>query len=597
MDTVETDPDTWVATDIALAWADAFADALIARDPTGADLFLEDGWWRDILATSWDFSTARERDRIAGRIASPARPSFLRFRIADAIAPRTEDFGPEGEGILAFVSFETSVGSGRGVLRLREESPGRWKAWTLLTALEDVTGHEQARGPLRPHRAPGIRPSSRENWRDLRARAEDFADTEPDVLIVGGGQGALMVAAHLGFWGVGTLVVERNPRIGDNWRNRYRSLVLHDAIWADHLPGLPFPDSWPVYMPKDKLGDWLEFYASAMELNVWTSSSLEESTYDDATGRWTVRIRRGDGSIRELHPRHVVMATGIHGLPKLPDVPGLDEYTGTLVHSSAYTGDEELAGTRALIVGAGNSAHDVAQDLHRRGIAVTMIQRSSTYVISQKTNFDLTIGRLYREDGLPLEDADLLGASFPYSLALERAVGLTQEMARRDRAMLDGLARAGYAHDLGIEGGGGLSKILHGPGGYYIDVGCAQLIIDGEIGITHTGVARFTEDGVEFVDGTREAYDLIVLATGYTTMHDAAGELLGTGVADRCDPVWGLDQEGEIRGIWRPTGHPGLWFMGGPLYIARFHSRFLALQLHADILGLRQGSGVDPQAR
>jgi putative flavoprotein involved in K+ transport len=245
-----------------------------------------------------------------------------------------------------------------------------------------------------------------------------------------------------------------------------------------------------------------------------------------------------------------------------------------------------VGGNRAVIIGAGNSAHDVAQDLHRRGFDVTMVQRSSTYVISQQTNFDLTIGRLYHEGGMPTDDADLLGASFPYHLSLQRAVALTNEMASRDRDMLDGLERAGYTYDLGIGGAGGLSKILHGPGGYYIDVGCARLIADGEIAVTHAGVERFTADGVQFDDGSRGDYDLVVFATGYTTMRDTARSILGDEAADRCAPVWGLDEEGEIRGIWRPTGHPGLWFMGGPLYIARFHSRFLALQLHADVLGI-----------
>lgn len=573
---------------IAESWARDFELAASAGQVGAADaLFVGGGWWRDILSTGWDFRTAEGEGQLREMLSAAGSAGYRTVRVAEAPAPTLDNLGRDGHCILAMLEVETGVGIGRGVVRLRQDSFGDWKAWTLVTALDDITGHEQARGHRRPLRTPAASTTSRENWADSRAKTQQFEDTTPDVVIIGAGQGGLMVAAHLGFWGVSTLIVDRNERVGDNWRGRYRSLVLHDAIWADHLPGLPFPDSWPVYMPKDKLGDWLEFYASAMELNVWNSSSVVASTFNDAEQRWDVVIRRADGSERTVHPRHVVMATGIHGTPKIPDIPGRDAFRGPVVHSSEYTGEEVVAGNRALIVGAGNSAHDVAQDLSKRGFAVTMVQRSSTYVVAQKTNYDFTIGRLFHEDGMATEQADLLGASFPYRLALQRAVTQTAEMAELDSEMLRGLDAADYKYDLGIEGAGGLSKILYGPGGYYIDVGCAQLIIDGRVQITHAGVAELTADGARFDDGTTGEYDIIVMATGYTTLRDTARLVLGDTEADRCGPVWGLDEEGEIRGMWRPSGHPGMWFMGGPLYIARFHSRFLALQLHADLLGLR----------
>ena len=107
-----------------------------------------------------------------------------------------------------------------------------------------------------------------------------FESSQPDVVVIGAGQGGLAVAANLGLLGVDTLVLEKNERVGDSWRKRYRSLVLHDPVWADHLPYLPFPASWPIYAAKDKIADWLEFYASAMELNVWTSTEILSSAYD-----------------------------------------------------------------------------------------------------------------------------------------------------------------------------------------------------------------------------------------------------------------------------------------------------------------------------
>lgn len=581
-------PTTAQAESLVAAWLEDFG-AVLRGDPSSvAELFAADSWWRDLLAVSWDFQTVRGADAIAEAFAEViSAESFLSVSRGDRNeAPLTIQNADDGLLIEVLFEFVTTTGPGRGVLRLREER-GRWRAWTLMTALRDFTAGEQRRGARRPLRLPEQAPvDPRLNWLDGRKRKVEFIDESPEVLIIGSGHCGLMTAAHLGFWGVSALIVEQNARVGDNWRNRYHSLVLHDAIWADHLPGMPFPDSWPVYTPKDKLGDWLEFYASAMELNVWTSSSLEGASYDDATGRWTVRIRRADGQIRTLHPAHVVIATGVHGEPRIPAFPGADLYQGVVVHSSAYRGDEVAAGGRALVVGAGNSAHDAAQNLHRNGVDVTMIQRSSTYVMSQKANYELSIGKLFYEGGRPTDDADLLSASFPHPLTLLRAVDQTRQMAEIDKEILAALEKVGYRYDMGINGGGGPSKILAGPGSYYIDVGCCQLIADGEISLSHSGVESFTATGVVLEDGTALDVDLVVLATGYTNMREVARRLLGDAEADRCRPVWGLDEGGEISGIWRGSGHPGLWFMGGPLHLARFYSRYLAMQMTARVRGI-----------
>ncbi len=88
-------------------------------------------------------------------------------------------------------------------------------------------------------------------------------------MIIGGGQGGIALGARLRQLGVPTIIVEKNARPGDSWRNRYRTLVLHDPVWYDHLPYIPFPEHWPVFTPKDKMGDWLEMYAKVMELNYW----------------------------------------------------------------------------------------------------------------------------------------------------------------------------------------------------------------------------------------------------------------------------------------------------------------------------------------
>ena len=119
--------------------------------------------------------------------------------------------------------------------------------------------------------------------------------------------------------GVKSLIVDREERIGDNWRTRYHQLVLHDPIWLDHLPYLPFPDSWPVFTPKDKLGDWFESYVKLLELNAWTQASIKKSAWNDSTATWTVeverldRIENGKTATRVLHPKvsHKTRHTGL----------------------------------------------------------------------------------------------------------------------------------------------------------------------------------------------------------------------------------------------------------------------------------------------
>lgn len=132
--------------------------------------------------------------------------------------------------------------------------------------------------------------------------------------------------------GVPTLIVDRNHEIGDNWRNRYHQLVLHDPIHYDQMPYLHFPEWWPLYTPKDKLAGFLQSYAEMLELNVWTGTTVESAHWDGARKRWSVEVRRkhGNGSVetRTLHPRHIVQATGHSGQKNLPRLQGYEGFRG-----------------------------------------------------------------------------------------------------------------------------------------------------------------------------------------------------------------------------------------------------------------------------
>ncbi|MFC4006988.1 flavin-containing monooxygenase [Nonomuraea purpurea] len=551
---------------VAAEWLGDFASALEARDAEAVrKLFLPDGHWRDILALTWDLRTFSGPDRIAAGLLEAARTP-LNLALEDG-GPQIYERRNWGRTIETFVTFETDYAWCRAHLRLLSDGE-RWRAWTLCTSMEQLKGFEERAGHHRPTEV---------------GQGAESEPRDPRVLVIGAGQAGLTVAARLGRLNVDTLVIEREARVGDNWRNRYQSLVLHNQVWANHLPYLPFPSSWPVYITKDQLADWLETYASILPLNVWTSAEVLDAAYDERQGLWTVRVRREDGTVRTLRPRHLVQATGVFGVPDRPEIRGAEDFRGVLTHATEYRGAaEHEKGLRVLVVGSGSSAHDVAQDLCEAGAHVTMLQRSSTCVVSVDPGAARAYS-IYAEDGIPLRDADLINNAFPFPLLAELHKEMTRRIADMDAALLDGLRRAGFALDFGEDGSGFLMKYHRHGGGYYINVGCSDLIAAGRVRVKQgVEIERLTADSAVFTDGDRLEVDMVVVATGYQNMSESIRMLLGDEVADRVGPVWGLDAEGEVRAMWRRTGQPGFWLAGGSLQQCRPYSKYLALQIKGE---------------
>jgi len=213
---------------------------------------------------------------------------------------------------------------------------------------------------------------------------------------------------------------------------------------------------------------------------------------------------------------------------------------------------------------------------------VTMVQRSSTCVISSESILEIGLAGLYDETGPPVEDADVFFHSIPNAVLKGVHVAVTAAQNKHDQKLLDGLTKAGFKLDQGPDGAGLFMKYFQRGGGYYIDVGASQLIIDGKIKIKQgQEIAEVKDHSLLFADGTELPADEVVFATGYQNMRTQARSIFGDELADRVEGVWGFDQEGELRTMWRKTGHPGFWFMGGNLALARYHSRMLALQIKA----------------
>ncbi len=567
-------------------WLDNFDKALSAGDAKAvAALFEGEGFWRDLVSFTWNIKTMEGASQIESMVSA----------CHEQVKPTNwviDEEPTEADGITeAWLNFETAVGRGRGHVRLRDG-----KAFTLLTTLVELKGHEEPKGPSRAMGVEHGAETNRRNWLEKRQEETEKLGSEeqPYCLIIGGGQGGIALGARMRMLNVPTIIIEKNERPGDSWRKRYKSLCLHDPVWYDHLPYLPFPQHWPVFSPKDKLGDWLEMYTKIMELNYWGSTSAKSASYDEKTSEWTVVVER-DGKDITLKPKQLVLATGMSAKPNMPPLPDQDKFSGDIHHSSQHSGPDKYKDKKVVVIGSNNSAHDICAALVEQGGDVTMVQRSSTHIAKSDTLMELALGGLYSEDavanGIDHHKADLIFASVPYKIMHGFHIPVYEEMAKRDKELYDGLEKAGFMLDFGEDGSGLFMKYLRRGSGYYIDVGASDMIVDGRIKLkSGVAVKGLTDSSIQFDDGSELAADVIVMATGYSSMNGWAADLISQDVADKVGKCWGLGSdtkkdpgpwEGELRNMWKPTSQPALWFHGGNLHQSRHYSQFLSLQIKA----------------
>jgi cation diffusion facilitator CzcD-associated flavoprotein CzcO len=575
---------------IARAWLAEFSETLRHRDYARTALMIHpDGYWRDLLTFGWIFKTLHGIEDVEAWLTE----TFDANRAHDFCLegePQIGAFGNYSVTLQFFFKFQTETALGRGFVRLVESpnAPNNLKAFTVLTAMSALKAFPEATGRKRPRADLRSTSNELENWLDRRNSAREFTRKDPDVIIIGGGQSGLMLAARLGQLNVSTLVVEKTDRVGDIWRNRYRSLTLHNEICMNHFAYMPFPDTWPVYIPKDKLANWLEFYAESMEVNVCTKTTFRGAEYENSAKRWNAQLRIADGSIRNMRPSHIVLAIGVSGLPNVPTLEGQDAFGGPIVHSSGRIDDLNVKGKSVLVVGAGTSGHDIAQDLHTRGADVTMLQRSSITVVSLEPS-SVRPYELYRQnDGIrPIADTDLMAASVPYDLLARLHKPLSRQMAEEDRDLLDGLRRVGFLLDNGEDDTGYFLKLLRHQAGYYLNVGASDLIIAGKIGLkAGIDIDRLEKNKIIFSDGTSLAADIIVLATGYKPLQDGVRMMFGDEVAERLGPIWGIGDDGELCNMYARTAQDGLYVAGGGIPGARAYSQYTALLIKAAVEGL-----------
>jgi len=570
-------------------WLDRLDAALLGESKASvAALFADDGHWRDLFAFTWSITPRQGAEEIASLMVAKQPATQARgFAIAQGRTPprRVQRAGVDIiEGIF---QFETQLGRGFGVVRLLAAEPS--KAFQVMTSLHELKGFEERVGKRRPTGEAYSRNFGGTNWKDQRIASQEYADREPVVLVVGGGQAGLSIAATLGRIGVDTLVVDKFERVGDCWRQRYHSLALHNDTSFNHLPYMPFPPTWPTYLPKDMVADWFEAYAWAMEINFWTGTEFVRGSYDESSGRWNAVVRRTGGTERTLHPKHLIFANGLVGYPHIPELPGLQDFKGDVLHTTEFSNGANWRGKKALVIGTGTSGHDVAQDLHCNGCETIIVQRGETMVLSIDPSAKLVYG-VY--NGVPIEDGDLFASTNTKPIVKKNLQLLTSRMVENDRKTIEGLIRRGFKFHTGEDGAGHQWMVRTRYGGYYLDAGCSQLIIDGEIGLLqYDRIERFVAGGAALKDGSVQPADLVVLATGFVPQEVVVRKLLGDEIGRKVGPVWGFAADGEMNNMWRRTPQEGLWFVGGSFANCRTYSRYVAILIKAIEEGLLPKAG------
>ncbi|KAF7294094.1 hypothetical protein MKEN_01456000 [Mycena kentingensis (nom. inval.)] len=591
---------------IATEWLDGLAAAVKTADAEAfAMQFLPFGWLRDFLCFSWDFRTLSGRAKISAFLSSSntlgsATSRFVNAGIAGIVLETSSSIGPPTsfplptqptalsvQGAFTF-SLTSPPAAGRAFFRLmRDPTDGAWRANTLFMNLEDLKGH----GEQEP---PEMYMGS--TWQDLHAKRVKDIEDDPTVLIVGAGQAGLMSAARFGRMGIKALVIEKTLKVGDVWRNRYPNLSLHTPSYHSYMLYQPYPSTFPKFLPKDMIADFFEAYAVSQELAIWTDTEITSPpVYHEGTRRWRVELNRA-GQAVPLNPKHLVLATGTVGKPRVPRWPGMDTFTGSIYHSDEHKGAATFAGKRVVVVGACNSGADMCLDfVHNGAASVTMVQRSATCVLAA-TTADKALFRGLYPPALSAVDADFINNATPPALMLKLAVGITQRLKALDKPLHDGLAAKGMKLTWEMTPGGGEVGLLgflfdRVASGTMMDMGCGQLIIDDEVKIKQgVEITHFEPNAVVFADGTKLDADVVVLATGYTPIVDRYTSLFGlsAGTDSPVGEIWGMDAEGEMRRAYRPSGVHGLWFALGAFQQVRFMSKHLGIQILAEELGLKR---------
>ncbi|KIV77303.1 hypothetical protein PV11_09110 [Exophiala sideris] len=548
-----------------------FEDVLPNLD---ASSFVADAVWRDMVALTGSIRTfygASKIIEIWKTLTEKARPKHFKYHPNSARDVRLGD-AQWIEGVFDFEIDETPARLCKAIISLVPTQDGKWRIWVLRTVIDKLQNH-----PSVDKMAPAS--STIKSNQTTHEDSDEF-----ECAVIGGGQAGLSVAGRLQSQGVKYVLLEKNAQVGDSWKNRYRSTKLHTTRESSHLPfDRTFPPHYPEYLSKDDLAQGYLEWSKKFGINAWLSTTVVSGQWHEDQQRWSLNLLR-NGERKNITATHIVAALGAGcQIPVMPTYPGVERFQGKILHSAEYTSPEDWQGKHGIVVGTANTAHDVAEDMVAADMAsVTMVQRSPTYVLPAEY-YTKVQHRSYNPE-IPTEWADLMGLTSPIGVGRLVTMRILHAMAKAEPERFDNLEKAGFKLN---RYGDLIYQVMDRFGGHYMDVGASAKISKGLIKMKSDALPlQYTEHGITFTDGTELKADLVVFATGFVgSMKVAIHDLLGSDVAERIEDFWGIDEEGEIKGAFRPSGHPNLWMHGGTCIHARYMSRFVALQVRAALDG------------
>jgi cation diffusion facilitator CzcD-associated flavoprotein CzcO len=501
--------------------------------------FVEGAFWRDTYALTGTLRTFYSDKNISAALEDvykTRKPSNFRLH---AEAGRIH-----GSRTWIDIPFEFDTASAPRTIcsgTLSIVCRGRnWKIWMLQTILEQLVGECDV---------DRLDPVSG----DLKDTSGIIQDCEFDVVVVGAGQAGLSIAGRLKALGVSYVVLDKVDHVGDNWKLRYDSVRLHTSRQYSHLPfNRTFPTGeYQEWLTKDDLArgyqDWVHTYG----INISLSTNLVSGTWNQKKKAWNLNVLR-HGEKYAIRTSKIVLATGAGGqTPLMPDYPNRENHQGSVLHSSEYRNPSDFRGRHGVVIGNANTAHDIAEDMVDAGLAsVTLVQRSRTYVMPRE--YYKRVQDLLYNDNIPTELADRRTYSSPMAVTRLLSHQTLHASARAEPERFDALERAGFKL---IRYGDIMHYLYDRGGGYYMDVGASQKISDGQIKIRSDSLpVAYTSAGLELEDGSEIPADLIVFATGFERdLKLVVRQLFGDAVAEQADEYWGVDEEGEILGAFKPN--------------------------------------------
>ncbi|KAK3897232.1 putative indole-3-pyruvate monooxygenase YUCCA4 [Staphylotrichum tortipilum] len=578
------------ATARAQAVLDKLNTALAANDVKALEQCFHkpQAYWKDLLALTWHLRTFTGASTIAASLLELKTLRGLEGLVMMDGEARFSPPTPTLQFIDCSISFKTTKPAVRGtgkmaLVPVQDGEKVEYKIWVLSknpTLLQS------------PSTAP--------------AGVEQF---ETDVLIMGGGNAGITLSARLKALGVDSLMLERNDNVGDNWALRYECMRFHVPTSACELPYLPYHKHLhtPHPLSGTDLAEHLQRYVATLNLNILTSARILSMAYNKSTKRWTVRFSTPAGQMTAV-AKHLVQATGFcFQKPNMPPMVNEGIYKGINVHSAAFKNAASLkeAGVKSvLIIGSANTAFDILTDCVSLALSTTMLVRSPTYVVPLAYIFDARCLGAYDLPNTPTAHLDRRFLTNPTIVDAHMMRGALARLAAAEPSRYAALAARGFPVVDGLDPEACLAHyLLERGGGHCVDVGGTRLVVEGKVGV-RVGVepVGWMEKGVRLSDESVVEVDAGVWCTGFADKNarGMAAEVMGgepkeggegvmgpLDIAARLDPTWGLDEEGEVRGMWkRHRFVENYWTVGGHAQHHRWHLRTAALQIKAELEGI-----------